>query len=369
MINKEVKYSFSDIVTLPAVISEVDSRSQCNPFDKNGMLPLITAPMYSVVDDKNIGLFVKEKIYGVHPRGCKDESWHVNFTFKAYGLDEFIKEFSDYKMDNYRHNHNDYLDRYNPKKIIIDMANGHMMKLHDSIKKAKDKFGECIFLVVGNIAHPETFKSLSLAGADAVRLGIGTGQACITSCNTSVHYPLASLIDECNQIRNSDGIFKDTMIIADGGMRNFDDIIKALGLGANYVMCGSLFNKMLESAGNTYHKHSWTDKKQKPNEAYLVNQYSEETELKYRNGLELVKEYYGMSTKRAQREMGHENIKTSEGIVKINPVEYTMAQWTENFVHYLRSTMSYTGKKTLDEFIGKVDFQVITPQAFQAFIK
>jgi glutamate synthase domain-containing protein 2 len=180
---------------------------------------------------------------------------------------------------------------------------------------------------------------------------------------------MASLIDECRILKDSNKDIKHTQIIADGGMRNFDDIIKSLGLGADYVMCGSLFNKMLESAGNTYHKSSWTDKTKKPMEAYLVDQYSEETELKFRNGLELVKEYYGMSTKRAQREMGHENLKTSEGILKINPVEYTMSQWTDNFISYLKSTMSYTGKRTLKEFIGKVDFQVITPQAFQAFVK
>jgi len=366
MINKEVKYSFSDIVTLPAVTSDIDSRSQCNPFcilnrfDNFEMLPLITSPMYSVVNERNIKLFAKSGIYGVHPRGEKTGIAEENPTpFKAYGLDEFIKEFIDVEKELYYHQH----------KIIIDMANGHMKKLVDTIKKAKDRYGEKIFLVVGNIAHPETFKSLSLAGADAVRLGIGTGSACTTSANISIHYPLASLIDECNQIRDSDSIFKDTKIIADGGMRNFDDIIKALGLGADYVMCGSLFNKMLESAGKTYLKHSWTDKNKTPAEAYLVDQYSKETELKFKGGLELVKEYYGMSTKRAQKEMGHETLKTSEGILKINPVEYTMSQWTQNFVSYLQSTMSYTGKRTLKEFIGKVDFQVITPQAFQAFIK
>ena len=249
------------------------------------------------------------------------------------------------------------------------MANGHMQKLHNVIRLSKARYGDRIFLVVGNIAHPETFKTLCEAGADGVRLGVGTGQVCISSCNTSIHYPMCSLIDECNQIRKNNNHLSEKKIFADGGMRNFDDIIKALGLGADYVMCGSLFNKMLESSGNTYYKTGWTDKNKKPIDAYKVDQYDFCTKLKFKNGLELVKEYYGMSTKRAQREMGHENLKTSEGILKINTVEYTIGQWTENFIHYLRSAMSYTGKRTLKEFIGGVDFQVITPQAFQAFIK
>lgn len=366
MINKDVKYSFSDIVTLPAVTSDINSRSECNPFcilnrfDNFEMLPLITAPMYSVVNERNIKLFSKHGIYGVHPRGEKPRGSEENpEPFKAYGLDEFIKEFIDVEKELHYHQH----------KIIIDMANGHMKKLVDTVKKAKDRYGEKMFLVVGNIAHPETFLVLSRAGADAVRLGIGSGAACITSCNTSIHYPMASLIDECRILKDSNKDLQRTKIIADGGMRNFDDIIKSLGLGADYVMCGSLFNKMLESAGRTYHDKGWTDRTNKPMSAYMVDQYSEETKLKFKDGLELVKEYYGMSTKRAQREMGHENLKTSEGIGKINKVEYTMSQWTENFKSYLQSTMSYTGKRTLKEFIGKVNFQVITPQAYQAFIK
>lgn len=357
MINKEIKYGFSDIVTLPAVTSDIDSRSECCPFDKNGMLPLITSPMYSVVNNKNIALFVSEGIYGVHPRGESGSSKESPFVFKAYGLDEFKRIYLDHHFE------------LTDERVIIDMANGHMKKLLDIVKQAKDRYQSKMFLMVGNIAHPVAFVTLSRAGADAIRLGIGSGQVCTTSANGSIHYPMASLIDECNQIRQSNKDMQHTQIIADGGMRNFDDIIKSLGLGADYVMCGSLFNKMLESAGNTYHKQGWTDKKQQPTEAYQIDQYSASTEMKFKGGLEMVKEYYGMSTKRAQREMGHENLKTAEGIMKINPVEYTIAQWTSNFIHYLTSTMSYTGKRTLAQFIGKVDFQVITPQAFQAFSK
>lgn len=41
-------------------------------------------------------------------------------------------------------------------------------------------------------------------------------------------------------------------IIADGGIRNYSDIIKAIALGADYVMCGSIFARMIESAGIKY---------------------------------------------------------------------------------------------------------------------
>lgn len=180
---------------------------------------------------------------------------------------------------------------------------------------------------------------------------------CTTSANSSIHYPIASLIDEIYKIKSEWDL--KTEIIADGGFSNFDQIIKAIGLGADKVMCGSLFNKALQSAGKTMIKGT----------SCVVDQFSEEIKAGFKNGLELTKEYYGMSTKRAQREMGHENLKTSEGIIKINRVEYTFGQWVENFKHYLATAMSYTGKTSLKDFRGGVDFQVVTPQAFQAFIK
>ena len=75
-----------------------------------------------------------------------------------------------------------------------------------------------------------------------------------------------------------------------------------------------------------------------------------------------------MSTKEVQKKWGRENLKTSEGIVKTNPVEYTLGQWTENFKDYLKSAMSYTNSKTLDEF-KESEFVFITENALKRFNK
>ena len=69
--------------------------------------------------------------------------------------------------------------------------------------------------------------------------------------------------------------------------------------------------------------------------------------------LEVNKMFYGMSTKYAQVETHSSNkLKTSEGIVKTQKVEYTLPQWVENEISYLRSAMSYTNSKTLEEYKG-----------------
>ena len=66
---------------------------------------------------------------------------------------------------------------------------------------------------------------------------------CLTSANTGVHFPMASLIYECYQYKKKESY--NTKIVADGGFRNYDDIIKAIMLGADYVMLGGILNKCL----------------------------------------------------------------------------------------------------------------------------
>lgn len=75
-----------------------------------------------------------------------------------------------------------------------------------------------------------------------------------------------------------------------------------------------------------------------------------------------------MSTKEVQKKWGRGTLKTSEGIVKTNLVEYTLDQWVENFTDYLKSAMSYTNSKTLDDF-RKSEFVFITENALKRFDK
>ena len=68
---------------------------------------------------------------------------------------------------------------------------------------------------------------------------------------------------------------------------------------------------------------------------------------------------YGMSTKTAQRLIKSNcELKTSEGIERTIDVNYTMKQWTENMIDYLKSAMSYCGCTNLNQFIGKQNLVV-----------
>ena len=105
-------------------------------------------------------------------------------------------------------------------KILVDIANGHMGKLHSLCKKfVQLNFNNKHKLMVGNIAHPKTFKELAKIGVDYVRVGIGGGSGCLTSANLGVHYPMASLISECYKIKKNGGVEKHRLCVSAGAVK------------------------------------------------------------------------------------------------------------------------------------------------------
>jgi IMP dehydrogenase/GMP reductase len=338
-----MKFDWNDISIVPETLSSISSRKEVNPA-YSGKLPIFTAPMDKVIDETNVNQFVENNINVCLPRHVKYEVVKNEDYFYSYGLDEIIE----------------ILDKKSqlPKRILIDVANGHMQKLYDTAKKIKQTYGDKIELMIGNIANPDTYKKYCEIGVDYIRVGIGGGSACTTSANVSIHYPMASLISECAYFKSS--FENPTKIVADGGFRNFSDIIKALALGADYVMLGGIFNKCLDSCGETFMKDS-------------QSQYYQVDFLKAMNafdaGVDVYKYYRGMSTKEVQKSWNRSELKTGEGITKYNKVEYTLEGWCENFTDYLKSAMSYCDSRNLNEFIGEVRYEIISQNSFMRFNK
>lgn len=326
MLRRELKYSYSDISVVPAIVSEIKSRSECNPLWPDGYLPLFTAPMDSVVGEKSYKEYEKRGIKAILPRTVPLEKRIANKKgWSAYSLGEF----EDYFVKRGTLPLNNH--------ALVDVANGHMKYLIDLAAEAKKKHGKSLTVMIGNIANPETYTIIDKAGIDYVRVGIGTGRGCITSSNTAIHYPPASLLAEISEKKGR------CKVVADGGVRGYRDIIIALALGADYVMVGSVFTKMLES------------------ESPIIG---DATGVEYREGkfwigqleVSLEKEFYGMASKKGQQALGVVGKgTTSEGLITILPVEYTMDSWVKNFKDYLRSAMSYTGHATLEDFTRMTD--------------
>lgn len=365
MLNKEIKYSLNDVVIQPITTSFISSRSECDPYYENDMLPLFTAPMSSVVDVSNYKKFLEHGINPIIPRTV-DFSKRLELCTKgnlwvAFSIREFENTFvaNPASVDTIK------------KFALIDIANGHMNKLLDIISKAKKMHGNKLTIMAGNIANPETYKTLSSASADYIRIGIGGGGGCLTASNTGIFYPMASLISECKAINCFNNCAK---IVVDGGIKGYADIIKALALGADYVMCGTIFGKMIESSAPIFIRKwdgivpgygalCFTD---------TINIVNDDTDLQKSlllAGAPLFKNFYGMSTKKVQRIMGNTSLKTSEGKYCEIPVEYSMRQWVENFSDYLKSAMSYTGHKTLKDFKTLTNLNVISNNASNSYNK
>ena len=357
-----ILYSLRDVSIIPAEISEINSRSECCPYlsDITGnisdsYLPLITAPMSTVLDEGNYQIFQENKINPIIPRTvdifkrldlCKT-------IFCAFGLNEISECFIDKDFN---------ADRF---YILCDIANGHMIKQVNLLKSLKEKYGTKVKLMGGNIANPNTYRYYNEAGVDYLRLGIGGSQICITSSNTSIHFPLASLLAETVKIKQE--IQGTTKIIADGGLSRFSDIIKALAIGADYCMIGSILAKSLESAGNIY--------KLKGDSKVIVEDKSKITKEDLKNE-KYYKHHYGMSTKEAQKSilgltfdsLKSKKIKTSEGKSEEIRVEYTLAGWCENFESYLRSAMSYCNSYFLNGQFSKRARVIINSQTASSLI-
>ncbi|MFY9153815.1 MAG: IMP dehydrogenase [Prolixibacteraceae bacterium] len=140
----------------------------------------------------------------------------------------------------------DELVRAQVDAIVIDTAHGHSMYVLDMLKKVKNKYPEIDF-IAGNIATPEAATDLVLAGADAVKVGIGPGSICTTRVIAGVGVPQLSAIYNVSKAIKKTGV----PVIADGGIRYSGDIVKAIAAGAHSIMAGSLFAGVEESPGDT----------------------------------------------------------------------------------------------------------------------
>lgn len=340
------KFDFKDISLVPEAISRINSRSEIFPYTENKTLPIMVSPMDTVLDINNFNKFIDTGLEVCMPRNTP--TIYHDSVFNSISLDEF---------ENFIKNFDKLNKNY---KLLVDIANGHMSKLHDLTKRfceLRTEHNTQQVLMVGNIANPLTYVEFAKLGVDYIRVGIGGGSACTTSANGGVHFPMASLIDECYKYKKHLGF--STKIVADGGFRNYDDIIKALALGADYVMLGGVMNKCLESCATTKLFNriplSYIQASYIWNEMPYLRKY-------------LYKNYRGMSTKEVQKSWGRKILKTAEGISKSNKVEYRLTQWAENFVDYLKSTMSYTNSLTLEEFKSS-QYIFITQNALKRYEK
>jgi IMP dehydrogenase len=139
--------------------------------------------------------------------------------------------------------------------ICIDTANANNKEVLSKTREIKKKFDTKI--IIGNIANGGSLKLLEDAGADAVRVGIGSGSVCSTSIQTGIGIGQVSSLLSVLFAKEKDKL--NISIIADGGIKSSGDIAKAIALGADAVMLGRMLSGTKETPGEVikYNGQLW----------------------------------------------------------------------------------------------------------------
>tara|TARA_R110001583_G_scaffold96407_6_gene240620 strand:+ start:7556 stop:8605 length:1050 start_codon:yes stop_codon:yes gene_type:complete len=210
--------------------------------------------------------------------------------------------------------------------ICVDVAHGHHSLMKEALFQLRKALGNETHIMAGNVATLAGVNDLADWGADSVRCNIGGGSICSTRIQTGHGIPGLQTIMDCARTD------RDVKIIADGGIRNSGDIVKALAAGADAVMCGSLFSGTRETPGTVMKDsqgHSW-------------------------------KSYRGMASKEAQISW-RGNYSSFEGVTARVPYRGPVQEVIADLEKGIRSGFSYSGARTIVQLQTTADFIVQTP--------
>ena len=205
--------------------------------------------------------------------------------------------------------------------ICVDIAHGHSILMKEALQALRNNLPEDFHIMAGNVATLEGFNDLADWGADSIRCNIGGGSICTTRIQTGHGVPGLETILQCAQ---SD---RDAKIIADGGIKNSGDIVKALAFGADAVMLGSLLAGTDEAPGQVF---STPDG-------------------------ELRKQYRGMASAAAQRNW-RGRVASLEGVSHSVPCKGPLQGVLEGLEKGIRSGLSYSGCRTIKELQAKSEY-------------
>lgn len=312
-----------DISLVPNQISFIGSRKSINTSSKLGNLeiniPIIAAPMKDVCDGNFSNQLINLGCFAIIHRFCT--------------IEQQIKEFyKNTKMACAIGINNDYLERFTAlnnagcNMFCIDIANGGNSKIKNIIEELL-KTGPASRFIVGNAASKEVFEWLSnIPGIVGIRCGVAGGNACTTKNATGIYNPMASLIMQCKSVKKAGG----PAIIADGGIKEPQDLCKAVALGANYVMMGSILASALESP------------------AELI-----------KSGDIYYKVYHGSASFEIQS-LHKDKPNYIEGTTKLLPFnDESVEQIVERFSDGLRSCMSYFNSDNIEQFQKNANWCVL----------
>ena len=303
---------FDDILMVPQY-SEVVSRSSVDlkmPIGGHTWLdfPVIASPMDTVCEKEMAIAIAESGGIGIIHRfmSAKKQIKMVEevHSYKDLGLPVGAALSSTFVEE-----HVEKLISAGATMLLIDTANGHSKMAIDAVVRLKNFVGESIHIMAGNVSTIEGYIALDVAGADSVRVGIGGGSMCTTRIVSGHGIPTLSSIINVREAKDKFNL--NAGIIADGGIRNSGDIVKAFAAGADAVMLGSMLAGTEETPGDLYFQG---DKK--------------------------FKSFRGMASKEANKD---KDIAVAEGVSTKIPYKGTVRNVIKDIKGGLGSGCSYSG--------------------------
>ena len=325
-------YTYDDIQIIPKY-SDIKSRSECNLFSRftknyNIGIPIVGSPM-DTVSEATMATALDQ--YGaaaiIHRFMSIDNQCDEITEMRTYSIrSAAIGATGDYKERAHA------LVNVGANVLLIDVAHGNTLQVKDAISWCKANLPSHVDIIAGNVATRDGAYNLAIWGADAIRVGIGNGSLCETRIRTGIGIPQVTALIECIRGVGESGV--DAPIIADGGLKTTGDVAKALSLGADSIMLGSLLAGTRESPGEIQRMGMW------PNE-------------------QLYKKYRGSASAETKRAHGMEE-KNVEGNSKLIPYKGKVERIINDITDGVRSAMSYVGATDIPEFRAKSDHVLIT---------
>ncbi|MFZ1970782.1 MAG: IMP dehydrogenase [Candidatus Nanoarchaeia archaeon] len=215
--------------------------------------------------------------------------------------------------------------------LVLDIAHGHSKYAGKTLDYLKEKYPH-IDVMAGNIATKDAAEYFLSKGADAVKVGIGPGSLCTTRIMVGAGIPQLTAIMDVYEATKGE-----IPICADGGIKKPADVVKALGAGADTIMCGYIFSGTEETPGEIISKG---------NERFKM----------YRGSAS-----YDVAVKKAELDgESDKEIISIEGEKTRIPYKGKLEPIIKKYLGSLASGMTYLGAKSMKSLIGKADFIEIT---------
>jgi IMP dehydrogenase len=312
--------SFDDVLLVPKY-SSVHSRSDVDlsleiGTDEPMRLPVFAAPMDTIMSPEMSRILFDAGARGVMHRYCSIDDQAAVIR----GVADHAEVFGAVGVTG------DYYDRASALieagavGICVDVAHGHHISVVEAIKRLRQSY-KSVHIMAGNVATLSAFDDLAEAGASSIRVGVGGGSICSTRIMTGHGVPTFQSVLECAASES------DAILIADGGIKNTGDMVKALAAGADAVMVGRMLAGTKETPGDVIRQP----------------------------GKQPLKVYRGMASPEAQIEW-RGKYSSNEGVSRTVPLRGSAADVMFQIDKGIRSGISYSGARNVRQLQAVAEF-------------